>query len=379
MKKHIHFVKCIALATCLLFTSGTFSTVCASDLDLQDQHDALLKKIEDNQSLLEKKKKEESKAYSELKSINKTLNSTSKELRNTESNLYTVEEELAYLKMELEEHGAQLDNDTQVLEERLVSMYEQGDVHFLEVLLDSTSITDFLTRWDLMSRITESNIALIKTTKENISIVDGKKQQTLKKQQILAELKEDQNDKKRRLAIASSRQESLYKTIKSDKAQAEKALHDLEQQSLNIAAEIRRQTGDTSYLGSGKLAWPTPGFKRVTSKFGWRIHPITNKRSMHTGTDIAANYGTNIVAAESGTVIEVGWRGGYGRIVMVDHGGGIVTLYAHTSASLVKPGQVVKKGQAIAKIGTTGWSTGPHLHFEVRENGNPVNPMTYLK
>ncbi|MDD2402643.1 MAG: peptidoglycan DD-metalloendopeptidase family protein, partial [Clostridia bacterium] len=325
------------------------------------------------------KKKEESKAYSELKSINKTLNSTSKELRNTESNLYTAEEELAYLKKELEEHGTQLDYDTQVLEERLVSMYEQGDVHFLEVLLDSTSITDFLTRWDLMSRITESNIELIKTTKENISIVDGKKQQTLKKQQILAALKEDQNDKKRKLAIASSRQEGLYKTIKSDKVQAEKAVKDLEQQSLNIAAEIRRQTGDTSYLGSGKLAWPTPGFKRITSEFGWRIHPITKKRSMHTGTDIAANYGTNIVAAESGTVMEVAWRGGYGRIVMVDHGGGIVTLYAHTSKSLVKPGQVVKKGQAIAKIGTTGWSTGPHLHFEVRENGNPVNPMTYLK
>ncbi|MDD4048728.1 MAG: M23 family metallopeptidase [Clostridia bacterium] len=171
----------------------------------------------------------------------------------------------------------------------------------------------------------------------------------------------------------------MYKTIKSDKVQAEKAVKDLEQQSLNIAAEIRRQTGDTSYLGSGKLAWPTPGFKRITSEFGWRIHPITKKRSMHTGTDIAANYGTNIVAAESGTVMEVAWRGGYGRIVMVDHGGGIVTLYAHTSKSLVKPGQVVKKGQAIAKIGTTGWSTGPHLHFEVRENGNPVNPMTYLK
>ena len=136
---------------------------------------------------------------------------------------------------------------------------------------------------------------------------------------------------------------------------------------------------NTQYVGSGVYTWPTPGYTRITSPYGMRKHPILKTNRMHTGIDIGAPNGATIVSVDHGCVVQVGWYGGYGRVVMVDHGHGIVTMYAHTSAALVNVGDAVKKGQAIAKVGSTGWSTGPHLHFEVRINGKYTNPLNYIK
>ena len=125
------------------------------------------------------------------------------------------------------------------------------------------------------------------------------------------------------------------------------------------------------------MSWPVKG--RITSPFGYRIHPILKTKNLHTGLDIAASTGTPVVAANTGTVIKAGWNNSYGNLLMIDHGGGIVTLYAHNSSLLAKVGDVVSKGQTVAKIGSTGMSTGPHLHFEVRVNGQYKNPMDWLQ
>lgn len=124
------------------------------------------------------------------------------------------------------------------------------------------------------------------------------------------------------------------------------------------------------------LLWPSGGI--VTSRFGWRIHPIFGSREFHTGMDIATRYGSPVVAALGGVVRFVGWKSGYGRLVVIEHGGGIETSYSHLSAALVSPGQGVAPGQVIGRIGSSGWSTGPHLFFEVRRNGVPVDPARYL-
>ena len=133
------------------------------------------------------------------------------------------------------------------------------------------------------------------------------------------------------------------------------------------------------------MGWPVPGFYRITSPFGWRMHPVLHVRKLHTGIDIGKNpgqaiAGAAIVAAGNGTVISAGYRSGYGNTVMIDHGNGVVTLYAHQPSGGIKVsvGQHVKKGQRIGTVGMTGYATGPHLHFEVRVNGTPVNPMRYL-
>lgn len=380
--RHASFIRITALTTCCFFAGSLFPFAysAAEELDLEKKQEMLVKIIEQNQSLLQEKKKEENKTYLELKSINNTLNKTSKNLKNTESKLAALEKELAVLEQELQQENEALNVSKEALEKRLVTIYEQGDIHILEVLLGSTSITDFLTRWDLLSRLTENNKELIKETEGKIASIEEKQVAINQKKEQLASLKEDQNKQKRELAIASSRQQQIYKSAQSERAQLEQALNELEEQSRQIAAEIRRKTQGTSgqALGTGVFTWPAPGNTRITSKYGMRLHPILKKNKLHTGMDIGAPKGATIVAADSGTVIQVGWNGGYGNTVMINHGNNIVTLYAHASVTLVSTGQKVEKGQAIAKVGSTGYSTGPHLHFEVRVNGDPVNPVPYL-
>lgn len=368
-----------ALTLTVAFTGNIISLANASDLDLKERQQLLNKEIEEKQSELLAKKKEESSALSELKNINNTLYVTSKKLSSTNNKLSKVQQELALLEEHLAKSENNLNYNKDVLENRLTSIYVQGDVHILEVLLDSTSFTEFLTRWDFFNRLAAKDTSLIATIKDEIKSLEENRNLALVKKETFLDLQKDQNTQKQQLAVASSRQKQLYKSIKSERSSIQKALDDLEEESNRIESELKQLTGGGGYLGSGKMKWPTPGYGRVTSPYGWRIHPILKKKRMHTGVDIGAPYGASIVATEQGKVIFVGWRNAYGRVVMIDHGGGIVTMYAHTSKTLVNVGEKVYKGKKIAKIGTTGWSTGPHLHFEVRKNGKHVNPMTYLK
>jgi len=381
VKIKANILKKLAISLSLLIATSAFSYAGSVNIDLEEQQNQILEQITAQKNILNKKKAEEKNALLELRALNNTISKTTNTLKSTETKLSTLEREMLNLEKELRNYKKQINLNTKALEQNLRLLYEQGDVHFLEVLLDSTSISDFLTRWDLLSTLAENNKQLIKENEEQIKLVHIKQEMALQKRHSLAELKTKQDLQRKELAIASSRQQTVYNSLKSERAREEAALNELEEQSRQIAAEIRRQTGGDSgeYLGSGKFTWPAPGHTRITSSYGMRFHPILKVNKLHTGVDIGAPKGANIVAAENGTVMEVGNRGGYGLIVMLNHGGNLVTLYAHASKTLVKVGQEVKKGEPIAKVGSTGYSTGPHLHFEVRKNGNPVNPMPYLQ
>jgi murein DD-endopeptidase MepM/ murein hydrolase activator NlpD len=179
---------------------------------------------------------------------------------------------------------------------------------------------------------------------------------------------------------ARSEKQVVAKKAEQDKALWEKQEDDLQRESAGIEAELRKISGSSGggsvVQGTGQMIWPVNG--RLSSRFGYRIHPISKVRKLHTGIDIAAGSGTSIKAADAGTVVFAGWRGGYGKTIIVSHGSGLATLYAHQSALLVGSGARVGKGQVIGKVGSTGYSTGPHLHFEVRKNGSPVDPLSYL-
>lgn len=348
--------------------------------ELKEKQDALQEQIKQTEQMLSQVKKEESKAVSELRQLNNVLSKTDKELRSTEKKLATTENELSLIEKDLQETETRLSSNSDILGERLKSMYIDGDAHVLEVLLGSTSITDFLTRWDLFSRVAESDSELIASIKEELHRYQEQQRITLEKKEILASLKAEQNEKKHQIAVASSRQQELVKQVQNDKKAIEAALDELEEENKKIEEELRKlAAADGNVYGTGKLIWPTPGYSRITSKFGMRRHPILKTNRMHTGMDIAAPMGAKVLAADDGKVIQASYRGANGNMIMVNHGNGIVTAYCHLSAFLVKVGDVVVKGQQIGKVGSTGWSTGPHLHFEVRKNGTAENPLNYVK
>ena len=173
--------------------------------------------------------------------------------------------------------------------------------------------------------------------------------------------------------------EAASKLTEEEKTLSEQ-IDEYRNQILAVEAEIAQVTKaniDTQYIG-GEMAWPVPGYTRITSNYGMRTHPITGIYKLHTGVDLGAPMGANFIAANDGVVTKAGYNGAYGNMVIIDHGGGISTLYAHGSEILVTVGQTVKKGDNILKVGSTGYSTGAHAHFEVRVNGQPVNPLPYI-
>ena len=172
-----------------------------------------------------------------------------------------------------------------------------------------------------------------------------------------------------------------YITRLSDEEKAKQVqIDEITQQYQNVNNQIlalARQGLDTNYIG-GVLAWPVPGYTKITSNYGMRVHPITGQYKLHTGVDISAPMGANFVAVNDGIVTKAEYNTAYGNMVIIDHGGGISTLYAHGSEILVTVGQTVKKNEAILKVGSTGYSTGPHAHFEVRIGGVVTNPLPYI-
>jgi murein DD-endopeptidase MepM/ murein hydrolase activator NlpD len=190
-------------------------------------------------------------------------------------------------------------------------------------------------------------------------------------------LKQQIGDKKEQVASAKDDRTKVLNNLLKDLKELNRLEDKLLQESKELEKKILALQSNGKYT-QGKIGWPVPSSTRITSPYGYRIHPILKTKKLHTGIDIGAKSGSAVLAGNAGKVIFAGYYGGYGYTVIIDHGGKISTLYAHNSKLLVKEGDEVKRGQDIAKIGSTGLSTGPHLHFEVRENGQHKNPMNYL-
>ncbi|MDK2920254.1 MAG: hypothetical protein PWQ37_2987 [Candidatus Petromonas sp.] len=346
-----------------------------------------------------------SKDKEKLREINSKIEEVAKELKENENKQKTVVSEINRLEKNIQKLEGEIDdindkivetkskiektkndlaiaednilNKKEVLNSRLRVMYKNGQVGYMEVLLDSASFSDLLTRIDMVKRIFKHDVDLLKYLKEQRDLIEEKKLSLENYSSELVSLMNNIKEKQNKLVVSRGEMERVKKQLVKDHKALEDQEDELNKLAKKLEEEIRRKQSSRKYVG-GSMTWPSPGYTRITSPFGYRLHPILKKKKLHTGIDIGVPYGSNVVAAQSGTVMHADWLGGYGRVVMIDHGGGIVTLYAHNSKLLVKEGQEVKRGQVIAKSGSSGLSTGPHLHFEVRKNGKYVDPMGYV-
>ncbi len=277
---------------------------------------------------------------------------------------------------------AQKDYDKQekLLENRLVTLYEAGETTFLDFILKSSNIVDFISNYYLIAELANYDEDLLDKIDSQKKQIEANKTMLETQQTQYNTIKANFEKKKIILNNTKVLRDEYINKLTEDEKQLTTQIDEYRMQILAVETEISQITTaniDTQYIG-GQMAWPVPGYTRITSNYGMRTHPITGIYKLHTGVDIGAPMGANFIAANDGIVTKAGYNTAYGNMVIIDHGGGISTLYAHGSEILVEAGQTVTKGTPILKVGSTGYSTGAHAHFEVRINGQPTNPLTYI-
>ena len=311
----------------------------------------------------------------------------------------------------LAEVTQELNEKHEVLENRVRDIYINGQISYLDVLFGAKDFGDFLTRMDLLKRVMIRDSELVADVLAYQTEIKEVGKQLEADRQIQEELATKAEQAMEVKLEKVAKQQALIDLMENDKeiydrqydemmassAEVERLIHAKEEEMRRAAEEARRQAemearaaqagnvdvvefgDDGGYVMQsygGGMIWPISG--PITSEFGWRTHPIFGSARFHSGLDIGGDYGMPIHAAASGVVIESGWIGGYGNTIMIEHGGGIVTLYGHNESLAVGVGQQVNQGDVIAYCGSTGNSTGPHCHFEVRVGGEPVSPWDYL-
>lgn len=337
-------------------------------------------------------------AVSYVKKLDASLETLSDELSKLGVDIEEKEEQIETTKMELQEAEAVEAEQYESMKLRIKYLYEKGDSSYVDLLMQAKSLSDLLNKAEYIGKISEYD-------REKLDEYIATKEQIAETEQILetehAELLELQEQTEAKHAsveeLLAAKQAELKK-VENQIAQAEDQVSEYEkdlkaqENSIKaIEAEIKRQeeeakkkaeaagqTYTTKNIGNIKFVWPCPASSRITSNFGSRSSPTEGASSNHKGIDIGAPTGTNIVASAAGTVVVSTYSYSAGNYVMINHGGGVYTVYMHASKLLVSVGDTVKQGQVIAKVGSTGYSTGPHLHFGIRVNGTYVNPRQYV-
>lgn len=382
----------------MLFNSIAFAD--AKLNKLKKEKEKLNEKMENQQEQIQGLNIQMNQVANEIKALDYQIMKSQEELDTLNSQLLELESSILKNEENLALAKEKLNAKEEELNIRIREQYKNGDVIFLEVLMGSSSISEMLTRMDVISNIlnqdkellnfTNNQITYIRDTEEKLKIEKAEYQRKLEAEIIKkAELETNNNKKIAYMAVLESDKKTaeaeydefvnLTTSLDSKIVKLEKELEEKRkaEEARRKAAQEAAKSANVVY-GNGELGWPVPGYSNISSYYGYRQHPIFQTRKFHAGIDIPAPTGTAVKAALSGIVIYSGWQGGYGNVVMLSHGNNMVTVYAHNSANIVSVGDYVDRGQTIALMGSTGYSTGPHTHFEVRINGATVNPLAYL-
>ena len=366
---------CVAVLP--LFTAWSF----ASEVD--DKRAELNEVQSQMQKMQERKEKARQKAEAAtegLEEIQTSLNRLRVQASDLQGKSDALQAKINENQAKLAQKKAEVAQRKKIYSKRLRQIYINGQINYLDVLLGAKDFGDFSSRMYLLQKIISSDIEMLtQLQKAEAEVKSRQEQLDAEMKEIKSTQAELEAKRARANRLKEQRSYMLYKALEEER-QSQSEYERLLAISENITAMLRNmESGGGSSSGSGgtgRFIWPCRG--EITSYFGWRTHPIFGTTKYHSGMDIAVDYGTPILAADSGTVIYSGWLGGYGYAVMIDHGSGLVTLYAHNQSLNVYEGQYVTKGTCIAYAGSTGYSTGPHCHFEVRLHGEVTEPLNYL-
>ncbi|MGF1935819.1 MAG: murein hydrolase activator EnvC family protein [Nostoc sp. ChiQUE02] len=370
---------CLALIPAYATSIGSIDTLRQQQQQMNQQHQGVVNERDRLTNLQQE-------AQKHLTGLKQNLQTTDSYLQESESRLQLATQRLQQLETDLAVAERSYQERQIATVARLRYLQRSPASVGWAVLLQSQNISDFISRRHQLKLVFQADQQILAKLNAQANLINQQKTDVEQQKNEIALIREQLLAQKSDYQTQAQSQTELIQRLNSDRLALEAAQNQLERESKNLEILIQQKVAEaqaktnsrTSIIirGTGVMAYPSDA--STSSPFGWRIHPILGYRRFHAGLDFAASYGSKIRAADSGRVIFAGWYGGYGRAVIIDHGNGMTTLYGHTSELYVSEGQAVERGQAIAAVGSTGFSTGPHLHFEVRRNGTPVDPANYL-
>ena len=374
-------ILCVVLAF-LLCSISIVSYVQAEEMeDLKIQQEELQNQIDDATGELESVQDELSENLQQIQKLDEKIQASQEQLEELTTKITELQEQIDEVEEKLEVAEERYNKQKEILEVRLVTMYETSDTQYLDVILSSRSVSDFLSNYFLITELTNYDTELLDDMKSQKDEIESTKKKLNNAKKQYATMKQNETKTAKILENTKSVRENFIAKLSEQEKDIQAKIDEYNAEFEEVNKEILSlalQGIDTQYIG-GELAWPIPGYTRITSKYGMRTHPITGVYKLHTGVDVSAPMGANFVAANDGIVTKAGYNGAYGNMVIIDHGGGVSTLYAHGSEIMVQVGDTVKRGETVVlKVGSTGYSTGPHAHFEVRLNGVVTDPIPYI-
>lgn len=341
--------------------------------DARKEQKKLNKELDANK---EKQKAEESKKDA----LNDQISDVQSEIDTLDAQVEEINDRIEQKDAELADAHQKSSIQYECYKDRVKIIVEKGPITYLEVIANANSLEDFFVRMDVVEQIAAYDNAVLKELKDSEQKIELLKKEIEQERANVLTVMESSLAKKRELAAKKQASQKIIDELEASEMEITEELKKAKKAEQEAASQIAQLvSGDTSRYVGGQLMWPTTNSYTITSPYSMRVHPTLGVYKQHTGVDIGAAYGTSVLAAGEGTVIISGWNNAWGNYVVINHGGGITTLYAHNSQLLVSKGQRVTRGQTIAKVGSTGYSTGPHIHFEVQVNGKAVNPMPYLQ
>lgn len=379
MRKNLCIVLILLICFVTTFTYAENETE-NNNNNLQTKRDELQNQLNETNGELNEVQSNLSENLQQVEKLDEKISSSEEQLEQQESKITELKNSISEIETELNTVTEKYEKQRKLFKQRLVAIYEAGETQYLDILLKSKSLSDFLSSYYVITQLAELDNDLITELEEKKNTIDLSKQKLENEKAELATIIESQTRLSRTLQNTKKMRESFIEQLSDEEKNLQTKIDEINAQYEEVNKQILALAGqgiDTAYIG-GELEWPVPGYTRITSKYAMRVHPITGQYKLHTGVDIGAPEGANFIAANDGIVVKAERNPAYGNMVIIDHGGGISTLYAHGSEILVQVGQTVKRGDAVLKVGSTGYSTGPHAHFEVRINGITTDPLPYI-